>query len=117
MIFKTTFFYYILAVIIAFSCINSQTLYFLRLGYLTGFLNSSWPQNKIIIYDYLAHVQPKDDVIWSKLAENYAIWGEYPQAISAYRKAIAINPQESSYPKALSLVYKLKKAPAKRRGL
>jgi len=111
MIFKTTFVYYVSALIIVFSCINFQTLYSLRLGYLMGFINSSWPQNKIIIYDYLAHVEPDNAVIWSKLAANYALWGENSQAIEAYRRAMLINPKENSYQEALFLLQK-KKPPA-----
>ena len=108
-IFKTTFFYYILAFIIVFKCINFKIYYTIRLGSLIGYKYSGQPLYKVVLYDYFTRLKPDDDTYWFKLAENYLLLGDYAQAIAAYQKAISINPKEKSYQAALLRCYQLKR--------
>lgn len=107
LIFKRTFLYYLLTFFIVYRCVNFDILNSLRLAYLKQYVNSPRPQNRILLYDYVTHLRPDNDIFWFILANSYARWGDYPDAIGAYRKAIAINPQEESYQKALSLLCRL----------
>ena len=51
------------------------------------YLNSLKTQDGIVLYDYLTHLKPDEGSYWIKLADNYALGGDCPYAISAYRKS------------------------------
>lgn len=102
-ILRTTFFYYGLALIVVFNCINFEVLHDMRRVYLLRYLNSSKPQYGIVLYDYLTHLNPQADAFWMRLAENDALGGDCRDAIRAYRRSVSINPREESNPKVPSL--------------
>ena len=109
MIYKTSFLYYVLAFMLLFKCIDFDMLHALRLSLLMNYLRSPRIEYKIVLFDYLVHLNPKDYILWFKLAQNERLWGDYSNAISAYKNAILLNPREKSYQDALSYCYQLQR--------
>jgi tetratricopeptide (TPR) repeat protein len=104
LIFKRAWLYYVLTLLIIYMGVNTGILDCLRLDYLKQYKHSSKPQNRVLLFDYITHLQPDDDIAWSLLAQNYALYGDYADAVDAYRKAISINPNKSVYQQALSRI-------------
>jgi tetratricopeptide (TPR) repeat protein len=114
LIFKTTLFYYALTFFIVYKSVDVGIPHFLREYYLSQYQNSPKPQERILLYNYLTYLEPQNDTYWFKLAGNFMVLGYYSNAISAYRKALSINPQVKSYQEALSYCYELeRKNPSK----
>jgi len=109
-IIKTSFLYYVFAFILAYGSIDFHVLYSLRLSYLIGYSSATRPIYKVVIWDYITHLAPQDGEFWCRLAANYALAGDYANAIRAYHKAISIEPREKSYQRALLYCYQLQKS-------
>jgi len=106
-ILKKSIFYYLIAFVVVFQAMDLNTLHVIRLKNLMQYLNSSNPQSRILLYDYLTRLNPQNDVFFFRLGQSYVSWGDYPNAINAFQQAIFIKPQDKSYQKALNSVHQL----------
>jgi dienelactone hydrolase len=69
------------------------------LGYIL--LNQGRNDHAIVVFELNTQAHPKSANVWDSLGEAHATAGHKPQAIKAYRKALALDPKSASAKAAL----------------
>ncbi len=59
----------------------------------------------IVLLQEAANAEPKKDLLWAYLGDAYRGAKKYPEAVDAYQKALAINPNSGAYHNGLADAY------------